>query len=250
MRSNVKTIKLTTWLSLIFAGITYIISIKGILGMGELKWLPDVFLLAVFGGAFASMLVVLICEIGKYYDNRVSTETLLFAHLCYLYGHLQIILKNINFMMNHNDRIHKDALSQLIHNAEAEMNTVYYTEYVPYRNNNAIFTEKMKYNRDVFPIIQCYLQNCRVFEVAVLTDAITKTKNEMGKFSGPDNNASLVLMKLSEQIQEPLLLLDQLLTKIDHLCHDRYNWQQMRDDLLKDIPDNRNDWLEQFLRKN
>ena len=47
MRSNVKTIKLTTRLSLILAVITYLISIKGVLGLDEIKWLPDTFLFVV-----------------------------------------------------------------------------------------------------------------------------------------------------------------------------------------------------------
>lgn len=92
MRSNVKTIKLTTRLSLTLAAMTYLISIKGVLGIDEIKWLPDTFLFAVFGGAFASMLVVMICEISKYYENRESTETFLYSHLYYLYGQLQIML--------------------------------------------------------------------------------------------------------------------------------------------------------------
>ncbi|MBQ6538562.1 MAG: hypothetical protein IJL75_06610, partial [Eubacterium sp.] len=67
MRSNVRIIKLTTLLSLILVVITYLVSIKGFLGVSNIEWLPDSFLLAVFGGAFASMLVVLVCEISKYY---------------------------------------------------------------------------------------------------------------------------------------------------------------------------------------
>lgn len=91
MRSNVKTIKLTIWSSMLLATVTYFISVKGILGASDLKWLPDTFLLAVFGGAFASMLVVMICEISKYFENRESTETFLFSHLYYLYGQLRVI---------------------------------------------------------------------------------------------------------------------------------------------------------------
>ena len=105
MRGNVKTIKLTAWLSAIFALITYFISIKGMLGISDLKWLPDIFLLAVFGGAFASMLVVLICEISKYVQNRENAETYLFSHLYYLYGQLQMISKNINFLVAQKDYI-------------------------------------------------------------------------------------------------------------------------------------------------
>ncbi len=77
MRGNVKTIKLTAWLSLFLVAISYIIAVKGNFGVCECKWLPDTFLLAVFGGAFASMLVVLICEISKYIQNRESAETYL-----------------------------------------------------------------------------------------------------------------------------------------------------------------------------
>ena len=249
MRSNVKTIKLTTVLSIIMAVITYLISIRCALGLEELKWLPDTFLLAVFGGAFASMIVVLICEISKYHENRESTETFLYSHLYYLYGQLQVMLKNIDYLTKHNDSIQKDTLTQLIHNSEAEMNTVFFIDYAPFRSNNPILAEKENYNRIVFPVIRSFLQDCRMFEVAVLTDEIKKLKRESGIDSGTEDNTILVLMKLSLLIQEPLSLLDALLLKIDQSCNDRYNWPQVRDSMVKGIPDTQIDILEQFIGK-
>lgn len=249
MRSNIKTIKVTAWLSLLLIAITYLISIRKVLGVQELECLPDTFLLAVFGGTFASMLVVLICEISKYFQNRESTETYLFSHLYYLYGQLQIIKKNIDFLSQQKDRIHEDALTRLITNSEAEMNTIFFADYIPFRKNNAVFTEKTNYNTKVYPIIQQFLQDCRLLKMAVLTDKITITQREMGNHIGADNNADLVLIKLSEQIREPLSLIDELLTKIDQLCHGRYNWAQVRDDMITRIPDNQTDSLEQFLKK-
>ncbi len=221
MRSNVKTIKLTTRLSVILAVITYLISIKGVLGIDEIKWLPDTFLFAVFGGAFASMLVVMICEISKYYENRESTETFFYSHLYFLYGQLQVMLKNIDFLAEHNSAIQKDALKQLIYNSEAEMNTVFYIDYAPYKSNNVILVEKENYNKIVFPAVQGFLRDCRMFELAVLTDDIIKRKGGIG------DNSNLVLEKLSTQIQEPLSLLDALLIKIDQSCKGRYNWSQV-----------------------
>lgn len=249
MRSNVKTIKLTTQLSLFLAAITYFISVKGAWGANDLKWLPDDFLLAIFGGAFASMLVVLICEISKYIENRENTESYIFSHLYYLYGQLQVIRKNVDFLVTHKEQIHKDALSQLISNSEAEMNTIYYADYAPYKKDNAILAEKMKYNNTIFPIIQQFLQKCRLFEIAVLTDAITINERKMGISGGSDNNTHLVLMKLSKEIEVPLMEIDASLTRIDHLCHGRYNWQQIRDTLIESIPDNSIDMLESFLEK-
>ena len=249
MRSNVKTIKLTSWLSLILIAITYLISIKGIWGANELKWLPDTFLLAVFGGAFASMLVVLICEISKYYHNRESAETYLVSHLYYLYGQLQVMSKNIDFFIKQKDHIPKNALAQVVVNAEAEMNAVYFADYAPYKKNNAILAEKMDYNNKIFPVIQQFMQNCRLIEIAVITDEMIKIKKSMGTDEGTENNASLVLLKLSEQVREPLSLIDKLLTRIDQLCHGRYNWSKVRDDLIKGMPDNRTDMLDLFLKK-
>ena len=249
MRSNVKTIKLTSWLSLILVAITYLISIKGIWGANELKWLPDTFLLAVFGGAFASMLVVLICEISKYYHNRESAETYLVSHLYYLYGQLQVMSKNIDFFIKQKDHIPKNALAQVVVNAEAEMNAVYFADYAPYKKNNAILAEKMDYNNKIFPVIQQFMQNCRLIEIAVITDEMIKIKKSMGTDEGTGNNASLVLLKLSEQVREPLSLIDKTLTRIDQLCHGRYNWSKVRDDLIKGMPDNRTDMLDLFLKK-
>lgn len=160
MRTNLKTIKVTAWFSLLLVVVTYLISIKGVFGESELKWLPDTFLLAVFGGTFASMLVVLICEIAKYIQNRESTETFLFSHLYFLYGQLYVIKKNIEFMSAKEDRVHKDALSQLIANSEAEMNAIFFTDYFPYRKNNAILSEKISKRK-----ITCTYQRAARYEI-------------------------------------------------------------------------------------
>ena len=249
MRGNVKTIKLTTWLSLVLGIITYAISVKGMFGVCECKLFPDTFLLTIFGGAFASMLVVLICEISKYIQNRESTESYLFSHLYYLYGQLQVMRKNISFLIDHTDQIYKNALSQLIANVEAEMNTVYYADYAPFRKDNLILISKMNYNNKVFPTVQKFLQNCSMLEIAVLTDAINAKENGQKIDESTGSNAFAVLIKLSEQIQEPLSLIDEFLTKIDQSTQGRYNWQRVKEDMVKGIPDNRTDMLEQFIGK-
>ena len=249
MRGNVATIKLTAWLSALFAVITYLIAIKEAFNIGDLKWLPDTFLLAVFGGAFASMLVVMICEISKYFQNRENAETYLFSHLYYLYGQLQVISKNIKFLVAQKDDIHKDWLTQLIANAEAEMNAAYYADYAPYKKHNSVLMTKLRYNSKIFPVIQEFLKNCRMLEIAVLTDKLNAAQKKVGIEIGEKNYTPLVLEKLCVQIQEPLSLLDTLLTEIDRLCNGRYNWQQLKDGLTERMPNVQTDLLEQFLQK-
>ncbi len=98
-------------------------------------------------------------------------------------------------------------------------------------------------------MIQQFMQDCRLIEIAIINDEMIKIKKSMGTDEGTGNNATLVLLKLSEQVREPLSLIDQLLTRIDQLCHGRYNWSKVRDDLIKGMPDNRIDMLELFLQK-
>ena len=92
-------------------------------------------------------------------------------------------------------------------------------------------------------------QDCQMLRMAFLTDKISVIEKEMGKREETGNNTSLVLAKLIKQIQAPLSLLDKMLTKIDQLCNGRYNWLQVRDNMIKGIPDNRTDMLEQFLAR-
>ena len=160
-----------------------------------------------------------------------------------------MISKNINFLVAQKDYIHKDSLTELIANAEAEMNAVYYADYAPYKKGNAVLAEKIKYNSKTFPVIQEFLKNCRTFKIAVITDELNETKKGLGIDNDADKYTPLVLEKISGQIQEPLSLLDEILTKIDQLCHDRYNWPQLKDGLLERMPNVQMDMLEQFLQK-
>ena len=244
---------MTAWSSLILAVFTYIITIKGELGVVTLKWLPDSFLLAVFGGAFASMIVVLICEISKYWQNRKSTEDYLFFHLYYLYGQLQIISKNIDHLLSLGDKdIPKGALNQLISNAEAEMNAIYHVDFAPVFTDDLVLKEKQKYNIEAFPVIQSFLQSCRMFEIAAITDQIAINEVRIGQLTNKTvnsryDNKARVLNRLKQLIRDPIVYIDGLESRIDKYCNGRFGWEKMRDTFLDGLPDNQTDALEQFL---
>lgn len=250
MRANVQTIKFTGISSIVLVIITYLIAIKGTLGMHDAVWLPDSFLLAVFGGAFASMLVVLICEISKYWQNKKSTEVYLFSHIYYLYGQLQIVSKSIHYLFTLSENeITQGALTQLITNAEAEMNTIYFVDYAPFFTDDAILKEKLKYNSECFPVVQSFLQDCMLLDVAIVTDRINSIKAQMTNSDTPNEsgNTNRVLKRLSELIEEPIRMLDGLEQRIDEQCGGRFGWEKTRDAFLLGLPDNQPDRLEKFI---
>jgi len=249
MRSNVKTIKLTAWLSLVLAAITYIVSIKGAWGVRDSKWLPDVFLLAVFGGAFASMLVVLICEISKYCQNRDNVETYLFSHLNYLYGHLLVISRNISFLSNHKEYLQKNVLAQLIANAESEMNAVYYTDYAPFSRANKISKIKQDYDKTTFTIIRDFLHDCGMLDIAIITDMLLKYEKKTNGKKELCNNAHLVLTKLSVLNQKALDEIDLLLERIDQSHNNKFNWSNIRKHINEEVQENQTDLMEKFIEE-
>ena len=91
MRTSVKVIRFTLIASLILALATYGISLIMAYGWFDIPWLSNNFLLAIFGGAFASMLVVLVCEIQKYILIKRETENQIFYYAGLICGNLLLM---------------------------------------------------------------------------------------------------------------------------------------------------------------
>lgn len=103
MSTSIKVIKFTSILSIIFLVITYLITVNIESGFIQLNtiWISNNFLLTVFGGAFASILVVLFCEINKYLIDKKNVETQLFHQALYLYQAIFLMQHNILDYQSH-----------------------------------------------------------------------------------------------------------------------------------------------------
>lgn len=78
MSTNLKIIKFTAIVSGISFLATFVIRLNISYGCFDIKWLSNEFLLTIFGGVFASTLVVLICEIHKYLLNKTQAENVMY----------------------------------------------------------------------------------------------------------------------------------------------------------------------------
>lgn len=254
MSSCKKTIRFTAIASIILLTLTYLIAVNNEIHFISCNspWMPNSFLLSFFGGAFASMTVVLLCEISKYWQAKRGAETYLFSHFYYLYGQLQILSHSINgFLSNNGENVPRNALSTTIANAEAEMNGLYFAEYAPFCKRNSVLTEKLRYNSEVYSELQSFLQNCRALDIAVIQDEIFCLEVKMGKRGIQDNpNYTLrTLERLSKQIFKPLEEVDAIASKIDTLCDGRFKWEDTKKELLQRWPNSQNDALKQLLEE-
>lgn len=254
MSASKKTIQFTAVASIILLIITYLVTVNidtNLLTVDS-PWISNSFLLTFFGGAFASMAVVLMCEISKYWQAKQSAETYLFSHLCYLYGQLQILSHNIKrFLSQKGKDVSREALTKIISNAEAEMNALYFAEYAPFCKSNAVLGEKLRFNSEIFSAVQSVLKDCRMLDIALNRDEIARLEVEMGKREQQElpEYTLKTLERLSSRIIDPLNKVDQLAAKIDTLCNGRCKWNTVKTALLQGFPDNQPDYFEQFLSK-
>lgn len=78
MSTNLKIIKFTAIVSGVSFLATFVICLNISYGRFDIKWLSNEFLLTIFGGVFASTLVVLICETHKYFLNKTQAENAMY----------------------------------------------------------------------------------------------------------------------------------------------------------------------------
>ena len=95
MNTSIKVIKFTTKAAIVLAAITYLISLNIAFGWFDIKWCSNNFLFTVFGGAFASTLVVLICELQKYQQCKRDTIDFAFNQIGSIYAWLKVMTYNL-----------------------------------------------------------------------------------------------------------------------------------------------------------
>ena len=105
MRTNIKTIIFTSICSIIFLVTTYFICLNISYAWFEIKWLSNNFLLTIFSGLFASMMVVLICEIQKYHLSKTETETNLYNGCLEILAGFETSKQTLTYLKENNDQI-------------------------------------------------------------------------------------------------------------------------------------------------
>ena len=137
MSTNIKVIRYTAVLSGILAILTYLISLNIAFEWFDWNWFSNGFMLTIFGGAFASMLVVLICEIQKYLENKRLSEDVLYAHVGYVYAHLYVIETNLKRQLeNKKETVYKELIRNNLENLKQEIEIIRSIDYTRFSKKN------------------------------------------------------------------------------------------------------------------
>lgn len=237
MKINIKVIKFTTILSSILLIITYLISLADSYNWFNISWLSNSFLFAIFSGAFASTLVVLFCEIHKYFVNKKDSRNKIFFHTAFLYFKLIMIKKEIdNHLANPKQEITltfdsnvNDALENIEH-----FRNIDYASFLKKDKLMNIFNEvNLWFNSEVEMAI-CDINYIKLARNQDELDCLINTRQK-GIVTSSSKNIKRALQLNQKKLELILSQLDKILTDIDICSKQKNRWEIKKTSILKGL---------------
>ena len=233
MSTSIKVIKFTSILSAVFLVTTYLITVNienSFISLNTI-WISNNFLLTVFGGVFASTLVVLFCEINKYYIDKKNTENQLFYQALYLYQALFLMWHNILDYQSHpTEPIPKnifDNTTQMIKSQVCYLRTV---DYSCIKKDNVIEKRLISFKKDTYIKFSSVENGINLIRCAILEEIIDnriQDRNNPYYITSSNARVAKVLSKQMGNLAPLLEGIGEFLKIIDDNCNNRYNWNKI-----------------------
>ena len=125
--------------------------------VADTKWLSNEFLFAIAGGAFASLAIVIVCEVIKYWQLKFATEAALFSNLVNLYGQFLIIRSNCKRALNNHALVADNLIQPSSNNAMMFADCINGTDYTPFCQKNKIKDTLLQYKTEKYQTMKSVL---------------------------------------------------------------------------------------------
>lgn len=233
MRGSVKIIKFTAFMSILFLALTYFTTVNIEIHLLELNtvWFSNNFVLTIFGGAFASMVVVLICEVQKYIAAKASVEEYIFYQALYLYQSLFLMKQNIcDYQKNTEVGVPDNLLDETSRMIQSEIFALQSADYAPFKQKNLLLTAHQKFCRKTAIDFQPILKGSIAVKIAINKIKICYSQqNVLNRMvTSVDEPLQTVLSIQHDRVLEALEEVDEYLKDIDKYCNQRYDWEKQR----------------------
>lgn len=229
MKTQIKVIRFVAIMSIVLAVITYLITVNIEVGFFRLNtpWLSNNFLLTVCGGAFASMLVVLLCEIQKYFEIKKSTEAIIFKHLRHICIQLFSLDKLIKECLENPTRVMPNGIlsfsTEAIRSAIDELQVV---EYDTFLKKNKLKESFSAFQKKALVDIRYYTIYEKYLSIAISEDQIAyiNEHGEKGTITSSSTKTNYVLKKLDTMVNSGISNTWSFLRAMDELCDKRFGF--------------------------
>ncbi len=233
MRENITTIKFTALLSAIFAVLTYVITLNMELAFftPNWVWMSNNFAFTVFGGIFASSLVVMFCEIQKYLSNKSGYEQYIFYQTMYLYVELFLIQKNTEeFIEARTETVPENLLTLHMQKVKSQLNAIRGVDYKTFSSRNKLMIAQNDFCVKSIPKIESFFAADNYLRRTIIKVQIANL--EQFSQQKPVTAADpLIFQILTAVNKKSLSFLDDVsehLNSIDNACHDRFHWDEQK----------------------
>lgn len=234
MSSSVKVIRFTAPASILLFFLTYFITVNIEAHILEFNtvWLSNNFALTVLGGAFASMLVVLLCEAQKYITAEFSTQQNIFYQALYLYQALFLMQQNIlDYQKNPQISVPEILLDEPTRMIQAELNALQYADYTTLFGRGRFCSIHQNFCAETAMEIQSLLNGPYVVRIAINNATINCPQKCSTKkpITAIDEPLRTVLSVHLNKVSKALIAMNHYLENLDECCNHRFNWKKQRE---------------------
>ena len=244
MRESIKVIKWCGSISLLFLVLKYLVSVNIEGNFIELNtvWMSNSFLLTLFGGVFASMLVVVLCEVQKYLSEKANTELFIFFQGLYLYQALEQMRVISTDYINHQElQVTENLFDESIRMIQSEMNALQNTDYATFKQKkDSLMYEHGKFRADTLQKLQPILQSGTKLRIAINEEKRDELQKQLETHqygcvqtmvTSSRNKVRQVLNAEAERLSEGVDLINQYLETVDRCCGYRFKWSEIKGQL-------------------
>lgn len=236
MSTSVRIIKFIVILCIVTLILTYIVSlnIENIFFNLNTIWLSNNFLFTILSGAFASLIVIIICEIQKYIFLKRETENMIFSQLLALYTQITIIYYNANRTLNDSKNpVAANLFDSPSNIGKSILKNIEPIDYTPFLINSiAKYLCKFK-NNDCLKI-DAFLNNLLFYKMALSYDKIELIKKNLPEVVTSNLQSTHdVLKKIQQDSNAILTYLEKIMEAFDLGCNNRFNWKNVKKTIIR-----------------
>ncbi len=233
MRSNIETIKFTGLFCLVLAALTYVVTLNVEIGFFQpnWSWMSNNFVLTVCGGAFASFLVVMLCEVQKYRSNKLSCENFLYIQAMYLYSVLYFLDRNIDEYITTPDKPVPDNLvDERMMMIRSQSMAIRSVDYITFRKTNSLVTAHKNFCTNGLAKADSIIGSGNYLKMAIIQTQIKNLEetHSKGIVTSADKLVAQTLAALKNQISPVLSDVSTYLGIINQHCNVRYDWEEQK----------------------
>lgn len=236
MKTSVKIVKFLILLTVAFLFLSYSISLneENRWIMLNISWLSNRFLFAIVSGSFASLLVVLACELQKYHSIKRQTEDFVFGQLFFLYSQIIIIHYNIKRQLyDISSPVPNNLIDEISNRGKMYLTSLASIEYITFCRHNPIEEQLIQYRGDGRKRINLFLQNSVFLKMAINEDRIALLKQGKDKLITSQNpKTHQTLKKIFDDSTPVLSYIEKSLDIIDNECKKRYYWNELKRNVI------------------